>query len=159
MALNMRASDLETVMSDAPTHDRQVALVNAALPALFILLMIPGYAYSEVVAWRWLPYPNAGRSIYATSLLFAAVHSAVWPSPIPIFVLSLGLGFVAYRTQSVVPSIACHMLFNLISCIAMLFMPPGDQAKKGKAETSALRRSPPASTSRMVPGVSLPRRM
>jgi membrane protease YdiL (CAAX protease family) len=158
-ALYTRSKDLETALSRADSHDRLVALVNGTAPALFILLMIPGYIYSEVFAWRWLPYPNAARSIYATSLLFAAVHSSVWPSPIPLFVMSLGLGFVAYRTQSLIPSITFHALFNLVSCIAMVFLPPKDQAKNGNEATSALRRSPPASTSSVVPGVSLPRRM
>lgn len=158
MALSTRSKDLENAMSSLPMHDRLVALVNGAAPAAFVLLMLPGYVYCEVIAWRWLPHPNAGRSIYATSLLFAACHSEVWPSPIPLFVLALGLGFIAYRTQSLVPSITFHALFNLVSCIAMAITPPEDQAKKGSEETSALRRSPPASSSSVIPGPSLPRR-
>jgi membrane protease YdiL (CAAX protease family) len=159
LALTTRSKDLETAMSNLPMQERMVALVNGAMPAAFVLLMIPGYVYCEVIAWRWLPYPNAGRSIYATSLCFAAAHSAVWPSPIPLFVLALGLGFVAYRTQSLVPSITFHALFNLVSCIGMLVTPPEHQVKKGSEETSALRRPPATSTSSVVPGASLPRRM
>lgn len=159
LGLYARASDLETAMSSVPAQERWIALGQGLAPGLFVLLMIPGYIYSDVIAWRWLPYPNVGRSIYATALLFAACHSSVWPSPVPLFLLALGLGFVAYRTQSLVASITFHALFNLVSCIAMLFLPPTDQAKKGSGATSALRRSPPASTSTLVPGVSWPRRM
>jgi membrane protease YdiL (CAAX protease family) len=159
MALSTRSKDLENAMSGLPMHDRLVALVNGAAPAAFVLLMLPGYVYCEVIAWRWLPQPNAGRAIYSTSLLFAACHSEVWPSPIPLFFMALGLGFIAYRTQSLVPSITFHALFNLVSCIAMLVSPPPEDQANGSEATSALRRSPAASSSSVVPGASLPRRM
>jgi len=97
--------------------------------------------------------------IYATALLFAAVHSSVWPSPIPLFFLALGLGFLAYRTQSLVAPMVLHGLFNGVAVAYMLLMlflvPPPE---KGSEETSAGSRPPPASTSSFVPGSWWPRR-
>jgi membrane protease YdiL (CAAX protease family) len=121
MALLNRTADLETAMR-ASGGERTGAIIRALLPALFILAMIPGYIYSEVLAWRWLPEPGAARTIYATSLLFAACHSAVWPSPVPLFPLALGLGYLAYRTQSLVPSMVMHFLFNAIACITLVLL-------------------------------------
>jgi membrane protease YdiL (CAAX protease family) len=63
---------------------------------------------------------NATRAIYGTSLLFAAFHSTVWPSPIPLFVLALGLGWLAYRTQSLIGPFVMHGLFNAVSCVVLL---------------------------------------
>jgi membrane protease YdiL (CAAX protease family) len=157
VALTLRSQDLETALRLDASGQRWHSLAQALAPAAFVLAMIPGYIYCEVLAWRWLPYSGAGRAIYATSLLFAACHSAVWPSPIPLFVLGLGLGFLSYRTQSLIPSITMHALFNTVSCIALLFVPAENQ-EKGNDEISALRRSSPTATSTEVPGASVPRR-
>lgn len=133
--------------------------VEALAPAAFILLMIPGYIYSEFLAWRWLPTPNAARAVYAQGLLFAIVHAGVWPSPIALFPLGLALGFLAYRTQSLIGPIVFHGLFNLIGCITLLLPgPDAAQAEKGKAETAAFNRPAAVSTATAVPGSSEPRR-
>jgi membrane protease YdiL (CAAX protease family) len=59
----------------------------------------------------------------AVSLLFAALHSPVWPTPIPLFFLSLGLGFLYQRTGSVVGPTVVHMLFNGFSTLMTFVMP------------------------------------
>ncbi len=61
--------------------------------------------------------------IVSTSLLFAAVHSSVWPSPIPLFVLALGLGTLTARTGSIVPAVVVHGLFNGVSFVLLLRQP------------------------------------
>jgi membrane protease YdiL (CAAX protease family) len=88
-------------------------------PLLFIGLVAPGYYWFERWTKRWLPEPGVARGIFATSLLFAAMHFVVWPTPIPIFVLSLFLGTLAYRTGSLVSSITLHILFNATSMLAI----------------------------------------
>jgi membrane protease YdiL (CAAX protease family) len=154
VALLMRSREIGTALG--PSGERLPALVQALAPALFVIATIPGYVYCEVLAWRWLPYSGVGRAIYATSLIFAVGHAA-WPSPIPLFVLALGLGFLAHRTQSLVAPITFHALFNTVSCIALLFV-SGENQEKGNDEISALRRSSPTATSTAVPGASVPRR-
>ncbi len=58
--------------------------------------------------------------VYASAALFAAIHSPVWPTPIPLFVLGLGLGWVAVRTNSVLAPAIVHGLFNAVSVLFVL---------------------------------------
>ncbi len=58
------------------------------------------------------------------SLIFAALHAPVWPTPIPIFILSLGLGVLYQRTGSILAPIALHMTLNGIST-AIMFLSLG----------------------------------
>src|SRR5204863_5493474 len=69
-------------------------------PVVFVLLMVPGCAAFPWLVRRWLP-DAAARAVYASALLFGAVHGA-WPSGVPLFVLGLGLGFLAVRSRSLV---------------------------------------------------------
>lgn len=58
------------------------------------------------------PRPRAALPVVLSSALFAAVHASVWPSPIPLFVLGLILGYVYWRTHRLLPCIVAHALFN-----------------------------------------------
>jgi hypothetical protein len=89
-------------------------------PILFLVSVGPGYLAFEWLTWRLLPRPGLGRAVYASSLLFAALHADVWPAPIPLFFLSLFLGTVAARTQSLLGPILMHAAFNLTSVLALL---------------------------------------
>ncbi len=95
-------------------------IIDHAAPALLVALLIPGYFFCDRAVRAIIPDAAAARGIYASSLLFAAGHSNVWPTPAALFVFSLGLGYVAYRTRSLVGPIVAHALFNAISCIALL---------------------------------------
>ena len=59
-------------------------------------------------------------AIYATSVLFALAHTSVWPTPIPLFFFSLGLGWLALRTGGVTASILVHGLLNAVSSLYVL---------------------------------------
>jgi membrane protease YdiL (CAAX protease family) len=72
-------------------------------------------------------YSGSGRfairtagGIYATAALFGLLHSQVWPTPVPLFVFGLGLGYVAARTRSVWPAAVTHGLFNAVSAVVVL---------------------------------------
>jgi membrane protease YdiL (CAAX protease family) len=92
---------------------------------------------------------NQAGAIYAASLLFAAAHSFAWPTPISLFILALGLGYLVYRMQSIVVSITLHALFNSISVVALLVAP---QLVKGNDATSAAPVRPSIVHSSTVPG-------
>jgi membrane protease YdiL (CAAX protease family) len=92
-----------------------LALAAAAMPALFVLALAPIYL---LVCWR--SRTPLGPALFGTSLLFACIHASVWPTPVPLFVLSLGLGVLAYRSGSLVGPIALHGLFNGVSCVQLL---------------------------------------
>jgi len=84
-------------------------------PFIFVLLMGPA-----LLLIRKLSRPEIAGAIYASSLLFAVAHTAVWPSPVSLFILGLGLGWLAYRSQSVVPTICVHALFNFVGLWSMV---------------------------------------
>jgi membrane protease YdiL (CAAX protease family) len=56
----------------------------------------------------------------ACASLFAALHAAQWPAPIPLFVLALGLGHLSRATRGLVAPIAMHATFNAISTVAAI---------------------------------------
>ena len=101
-------------------HDKDHArLLHESMPVLFACLMIAACYAFECAAAKWGARPHEFRAIYGTALLFAMFHVSVWPTPIPLFLLALGLGYLAYRTQSVVGPIVMHVLFNTVACIAL----------------------------------------
>ena len=58
--------------------------------------------------------------IICSSLLFATAHWGHGPAPIPLFLLSLGLGYLYQRTHRILPCIMVHMLLNSLS-VSLLF--------------------------------------
>lgn len=72
---------------------------------------------------RWVCPRFAVRTasaIVSSAAVFAAMHSFVWPSPVPLFVLGIGLGWIALRTRSVIAPVVCHGLFNAVSTVYLL---------------------------------------
>ncbi len=57
-----------------------------------------------------------------TSLIFAALHLGQGAAPIPLFLLSFGIGYVANKTGSIIPCILIHMLLNGISTIPLIYI-------------------------------------
>ena len=58
--------------------------------------------------------------IVLTSLIFAAVHGPQWPAPIPLFILSVVIGYVYQRTGSLIAAICMHAAFNGFSTVLLL---------------------------------------
>lgn len=95
--------------------------ISAVVAYVFSGQKLPPLALVAILAAaqplvRW-PGKRTGQAIWSSSVLFAAVHSAVWPSPIPLFVLALGLGYLTGRTRSWLPAAVAHGLFNLVSTL------------------------------------------
>jgi membrane protease YdiL (CAAX protease family) len=86
---------------------------NAVAPLTFqVCLALLLLAVSRLsVAKSWWP---AG---VANAALFAAMHTAVWPTPIPLFLLGLGLAWLAVRAGSWLPCFVVHALFNGVSTV------------------------------------------
>jgi membrane protease YdiL (CAAX protease family) len=59
-------------------------------------------------------------AVFSTSAMFATFHSSVWPSPIPLFFLAMGLGWLAVRTRGILASAIVHGLFNAVSVVVVL---------------------------------------
>lgn len=58
------------------------------------------------------PPPKGMFPILSTSILFAAAHIGSGPAPVPLFFLSLVLGYLYYRTHRILPCIVLHMCLN-----------------------------------------------
>jgi membrane protease YdiL (CAAX protease family) len=112
VALSKRSEELAKAVS---AHDL-TALAIESIPAVFVLLMVPIF----LLVRRRARTP-AGPALFGVALLFAAMHSSVWPTPIALFALGLVLGWLSIRTASLVGPIILHGLFNLASCL-LLFL-------------------------------------
>jgi membrane protease YdiL (CAAX protease family) len=92
-----------------------LAVLKASAPALTALALVPVY----LLVW-WRSRSLVGPALFATAVLFGWFHAGVWPTPVPLTLLGLGLGYLAYRTQSLVGPIVVHALFNATSCAILL---------------------------------------
>jgi membrane protease YdiL (CAAX protease family) len=78
---------------------------------------------SETLPLKPPPLAGRGRRLLAAnvlvSALFAAMHFHVWPTPVPLFFLALGLGALYQRTGSLLAPIVLHATFNSISTLLL----------------------------------------
>jgi membrane protease YdiL (CAAX protease family) len=139
-------------------------------PVVFVAALLPGYwlaptllRYLRPLYKRHASRPGrlarATRGIYGSALLFAAFHSSIWPSPIPLFFFALGLGWLAYRTQSLIGPMVAHGLFNAVSCLILFLIQEAPGNPNGRADTMASTCPSVVSVCKTVPGSWLPRRM
>jgi membrane protease YdiL (CAAX protease family) len=68
------------------------------------------------------------------SILFASMHAPQWPAPIPLFCLSLVLGWLVLKTGSLVPAIVLHAGFNGFSTVVTLLATLGGAVPGGSKE-------------------------
>lgn len=92
-----------------PTPLRAGPIVFAVSGCLLVMLSL-----------RRKPEEQTFWANFGTSLLFAALHSGVWPTPIPLFVFGFALGWLQQRTQSLWGPIVLHGLFNAVSILLLL---------------------------------------
>jgi membrane protease YdiL (CAAX protease family) len=98
-------------------HDRDA---NINIPAIAFGVVLAAALFSLLwVGKRWRPsFPRRTvMAVWSSSALFALFHATIWPSPIPLFVLALGLGYLTARTRSWVPAAVAHGLFNAASTV------------------------------------------
>ncbi|MBA4189150.1 MAG: hypothetical protein C0467_14225 [Planctomycetaceae bacterium] len=99
-----------------------VAVLFAALSGkVGPVVFAGGLAAGLVIVWVTVRRGKRHlRAVYASAAMFAMVHSAVWPSPVPLFLLGLGLGWCAVRTRGVLVPAIVHGLFNAVSAVYVL---------------------------------------
>ena len=88
-----------------------------------VVTILPPDEAPENLLARADPGRTGGRAwlpVVASSILFAAMHIQVMPTPIPLFVLALALGTLYQRTGSLVAPITLHALFNAFSTLQLL---------------------------------------
>jgi membrane protease YdiL (CAAX protease family) len=110
-----------------PLTDARPVFVTAFAVAFAVLSRNPNaMAFAGVlvaglaVLWRyWRTGARRARAVYATAAFFALMHST-WPNPVPLFVLGLGLGWLAVRTNGLFVPVLVHGLFNAVSAVYLL---------------------------------------
>jgi membrane protease YdiL (CAAX protease family) len=116
LALVLRATNLKAAWSTGEWAE----VVPELTPLGFIVAIVPLYLFaSRLSNWWSVPSP-AMRAIFGTSMLFAMLHAQVWPTPVPLFFFALFLGYLAYRTQNIMPGIFVHSLFNGVATVQLL---------------------------------------
>jgi len=106
------------VMTAAASYDRGINDFSRTIgPIGFASVMLAGFALLQVLPIR---KRRTLTAIYASAACFAAVHTSVWPTPIPLFLLGLGLGWLAFRTRSILAPAIVHGLFNAVSVLFVL---------------------------------------
>jgi membrane protease YdiL (CAAX protease family) len=142
------------VIAAATGYDR-----HPLAPVCFVLLLAAAYPALRRMLKRSGMDPEVTGAVYGTAVLFAASHSNVWPTPVPLFALGLCLGYLAERTQSLVGPMSLHALFNATSCLALFYiLRAGVDPETGTATTRAERVPSAAAMVSSVPGASCPRR-
>src|SRR5262245_19449879 len=118
-----RPDEVRRAFADPPA-----AVATYLIPPAFFLLLIP----LDLVAARWnglrrhlrIRSRQQARAILASAALFGAFHAHVWPSPLPLVVLAVGLGYLYLRTRSLVGPVVVHGLFNAVSAVYLLLGGP-----------------------------------
>jgi membrane protease YdiL (CAAX protease family) len=109
------------VLAAVPAVTVGVGLVEKIAPLVFVVVLAVGlYAVQRIGSARPGFPSRTVVSVYATAALFAAAHSRVWPSPVPLFVLGLALGYLATRTNRIAACVVLHGLFNAVSFVYVL---------------------------------------
>lgn len=83
----------------------------------FWVVLVIGFAVLQLLHVRHRRHWGA---IYTAAALFALLHSEVWPSPIPLFVLGLGLGWLAVWTRGIAGPVMLHATFNLVATLHLV---------------------------------------
>jgi membrane protease YdiL (CAAX protease family) len=96
------------------------------VPGLFFLALVPldFVPFRRLRRHLRLRSRQAVRAVLASAALFAAFHAHVWPSPVPLVVLAVGLGYLYLRTSSLVGPVVVHAMFNAVSAIYLLLGGP-----------------------------------
>ena len=76
-------------------------------------------SFEEGSDWR----PRAFWPIFVASLIFSLLHVGQGAAPIPLFFLSLGLGFLYRQTGNLTSPIVVHMVLNGLTLIAEVTKP------------------------------------
>ena len=79
----------------------------------------PGLAFFGV-KWIWILIPSYALAVVLLIIRFLT-NTHFLPDPFCLIPLALAFGFLYYRTQSILPTIVLHILFNLTSlCLTLL---------------------------------------
>jgi membrane protease YdiL (CAAX protease family) len=102
---------LETVGQQRAGWVTALALFQAGIMAP----LAEEFIYRGVLMTTLMRTVGIGGALAISSAVFAVVHFGAQPQAVlPLFVFALALGYVAYRTRSLLGPIIAHSLFNIL---------------------------------------------
>jgi membrane protease YdiL (CAAX protease family) len=109
VSLLMPPPESSPLQLDAPSFADSLVLsiIVAIVPAFVEEMFFRGYLQRRLLQ-RWSPKVAIGIS----SLLFSLIHYDSWHHVVAVMPLAVLLGVVAYRSGSIWPCVALHMLHN-----------------------------------------------
>jgi hypothetical protein len=106
------------------THNAWI-LPLALLQASVLAPLAEEFAFRGVLMMSLIRQIGAAGAIVVSSVVFAALHYSNEPQAVPpLFLLGMAMGYVAYRTRSLVAPIVTHSVFNTVM-IVQAFGAPG----------------------------------
>jgi membrane protease YdiL (CAAX protease family) len=108
MALSMRAEPFRAAVDKGGG-----ALLVELVPFACLLAMLPVYALANRKSPEW-------GGLFASAVLFGWIHARVWPSPLALVWLALGLGWLRWKAGSLAGCVVLHAAFNAIACAMLL---------------------------------------
>jgi membrane protease YdiL (CAAX protease family) len=90
--------------------------IMVVLAPIYEEILFRGFLYRGLAA-SWLGTTGA---IVVTSLIWAGLHLYTWTGMAAIFVFGLGLGWLRWRTGSIIPTIAAHGLNNSLAGLGLV---------------------------------------
>jgi membrane protease YdiL (CAAX protease family) len=102
------------LLEDIAAPDREWYIVPLAFVQAAVLApLVEELAYRGVLQTTLLRAVGPGPALVASGAVFGMAHFPAQPQAVPsLFVLGLVLGYVFYRTRSLVAPIVAHALFN-----------------------------------------------
>ncbi len=120
---------IDQITTLIPTPEWFIELMNEQVSNdlysfLTIVIIAPIFEeiiFRGIILDGFLKKFSANKSILLSSLLFAIIHLNPWQG-IGAFIAGLFLGWIYFKTQSIIPCIAIHLTNNLISFIATIYI-------------------------------------
>ena len=97
-------------------------LVATLVQASVLAPLAEEFIYRGVLMMSLLRRIGPAWAIAASSAIFALVHFRAEPQSVPaLFLLGAALGYVTYRTRSLVPAVIAHSAFNTLMVLGTFF--------------------------------------
>jgi len=121
LRMHVEAHPLLQTVRQAPAAWMAAALFQAGVLAP----AAEEFMYRGVLMRSLVKELGIGRALAISSLLFAFVHVAAEPQAVlPLFCLGLAMGYIAYRTGSLLAPMVTHSLFNTVMILGAMSSAP-----------------------------------
>jgi len=98
------------------------AFAFAGLMAVVIAPLAEEFLYRGLLLMTLLRHVGIVAALVVSSTVFAFAHFTAEPQALlPLFFLGMALGYIAYRTRSLVAPIIAHAVFNALMLVATFF--------------------------------------